>query len=62
MVAALDASPGTDLVLLDLTMPAVRGFSGLLFLRSQCPSTPIIVVPGNEERAVVRHCMEFGAA
>jgi len=62
MVAALDASPDTDLVLLDLTMPGVRGFSGLLFLRSQRPATPIIVVSGNEERAVIRHCMEFGAA
>jgi DNA-binding NarL/FixJ family response regulator len=62
MVAALDASPDTDLVLLDLAMPGVRGFSGLLFLRSQRPSTPIIVVSGNEERAVIRHCMEFGAA
>ena len=41
MVAALDASPDTDLVLLDLTMPGVRGFSGLLFLRSGRPSTKI---------------------
>jgi DNA-binding NarL/FixJ family response regulator len=62
MVAALDASPDTDLVLLDLTMPGVRGFSGLLFLRSARPSIPVIVVSGNEERAVVRHCLEFGAA
>ena len=62
MVAALDASPDTDLVLLDLTMPGVRGFSGLLFLRSERPSIPVIVVSGNEERAVIRHCMEFGAA
>jgi DNA-binding NarL/FixJ family response regulator len=62
MVAALDASPDTDLVLLDLTMPGVRGFSGLLFLRSARPSTPVIIVSGNEDRAVIRHCMEFGAA
>jgi DNA-binding NarL/FixJ family response regulator len=62
MVAALDSFPDTDLVLLDLTMPGVRGFSGLLFLRSERPSTPVIVVSGNEERAVIRHCMEFGAA
>jgi DNA-binding NarL/FixJ family response regulator len=53
MVAALDASPDTDLVLLDLTMPGVR---------SGRPSIPVIVVSGNEERAVIRHCMEFGAA
>ena len=62
MVAALDASPDTDLVLLDLSMPGVRGFSGLLFLRSARPSTPVIIVSGNEDRAVIRHCMEFGAA
>jgi DNA-binding NarL/FixJ family response regulator len=62
MVAALDGSADTDLVLLDLTMPGVRGFSGLLFLRSELPSTPVIVVSGNEDRAVIRHCMEFGAA
>jgi DNA-binding NarL/FixJ family response regulator len=62
MVAALEASPDIDLVLLDLTMPGVRGFSGLLFLRSEHPSTPVVVVSGNEDRAVIRHCMEFGAA
>jgi CheY-like chemotaxis protein len=48
MASALESSPETDLVLLDLTMPGVRGFSGLLFLRSERPSTPIIVVSGNE--------------
>jgi DNA-binding NarL/FixJ family response regulator len=62
MAAALDAVPETDLVLLDLTMPGVRGFSGLLFLRSERPSTPVCVVSGNEDRAVIRHCLEFGAA
>jgi DNA-binding NarL/FixJ family response regulator len=62
MVVALQASPDTDLVLLDLTMPGVRGFSGLLFLRSEHPSTPVLVVSGNEDRAVIRHCLEFGAA
>jgi DNA-binding NarL/FixJ family response regulator len=62
MVLALQAAPDTDLVLLDLTMPGVRGFSGLLFLRSERPSTPVIVVSGNEDRAVIRHCLEFGAA
>ena len=62
MVAELEAWPDTDLVLLDLTMPGVRGFSGLLFLRSERPSTPVVVVSGNEDRAVIRHCLEFGAS
>jgi DNA-binding NarL/FixJ family response regulator len=62
MARALEETPETDLVLLDLMMPGVRGFSGLLFLRSERPSTPVVVVSGNEDRAVIRHCLEFGAA
>ncbi len=62
MAAALEAAPETDLVLLDLGMPGVRGFSGLLFLRSERPSTPVVIVSGNEDRAVIRHCLEFGAS
>ncbi len=62
MAAALESWPDTDLVLLDLTMPGVRGFSGLLFLRSERPSTPVIVVSGSDDRAIIRHCLEFGAA
>jgi DNA-binding NarL/FixJ family response regulator len=62
LAAALAAAPDVDLVLLDLTMPGVRGFSGLLFLRAERPDIPVIVVSGNEDRAVMRHCLEFGAA
>jgi DNA-binding NarL/FixJ family response regulator len=62
LAAALERTPDMDLVLLDLTMPGVRGFSGLLFLRSERPGVPVIVVSGNEDRAVMRHCIEFGAA
>ncbi len=62
LAAALERTPDMDLVLLDLTMPGVRGFSGLLFLRSERPGVPVIVVSGNEDRTVMRHCIEFGAA
>jgi DNA-binding NarL/FixJ family response regulator len=62
LAAALEATPDMDLVLLDLSMPGVRGFSGLLFLRSERPGVPVVVVSGNEDRAVMRHCLEFGAA
>ena len=51
-----------DLVLLDLRMPGVRGFSGLMYLRAQYPSLPIIVVSANDDPAVIRRCMEFGAS
>lgn len=51
-----------DLVLLDLSMPGVQGFSGLIYLRAQHPATPVVVVSGNEDRAVIRRCIEFGAS
>ena len=43
-------------------MPGVRGFSGLMYLRAQYPSVPIIVVSANDDPAVIRRCMDFGAS
>jgi DNA-binding NarL/FixJ family response regulator len=51
-----------DLVLLDLAMPGVRGFSGLLYLRAQFPSVPVVVVSATEEPGAVRRAIEFGAS
>ncbi|MFD1331031.1 response regulator [Methylopila musalis] len=51
-----------DLVLLDLTMPGVSGFSGLMYLRAQYPATPVVVVSANEDPTTIRRCMEFGAS
>jgi DNA-binding NarL/FixJ family response regulator len=51
-----------DLILLDLSMPGVRGFSGLMYLRAQYPSLPVVVVSANDDPAVIRRCMEFGAS
>jgi DNA-binding NarL/FixJ family response regulator len=57
----LDKGGETDLILLDLTMPGMRGFSGLMYLRAQYPSVPVVVVSANDDPAVIRRCMEFGA-
>ena len=43
-------------------MPGVRGFSGLMYLRAQYPSVPIVVVSANDDPAVIRRCMDFGAS
>ena len=37
----LDANSDVDLVMLDLSMPGVRGFSGLMYLRAQHPGGPV---------------------
>jgi DNA-binding NarL/FixJ family response regulator len=60
--ALLDQGGDVDLVLLDLAMPGVRGFSGLMYLRAQYPSVPVVVVSANDDPAVIRRCMEFGAS
>ncbi len=43
-------------------MPGVRGFSGLMYLRAQYPGLPIAVVSANDDPAVIRRCMQFGAS
>jgi DNA-binding NarL/FixJ family response regulator len=58
----LDRGGEVDLVLLDLTMPGVRGFSGLMYLRAQYPSVPVMIVSANDEPSVIRRCMDFGAS
>lgn len=58
----LERGGEVDLILLDLTMPGARGFSGLLYLRAQHPSVPVIVVSANDDPAAIRRCMEFGAS
>lgn len=58
----LDCGSEVDLVLLDLTMPGVRGFSGLMYLRAQYPSVPVVIVSANDDPSVIRRCMDFGAS
>ncbi len=58
----LEAGSDVDLILLDLSMPGVRGFSGLMYLRAQYPSVPVVVVSGNDDPTVIRRCMDFGAS
>ena len=58
----LDNNDDVDLVMLDLAIPGVRGFSGLMYLRAQHPGVPVVVVSGNEDRGVMRRCIDFGAS
>lgn len=60
--AALGHERDVDLILLDLTMPGVQGFSALMSLRAQHPELPVVIVSATEEATVIRRAMEFGAA
>jgi DNA-binding NarL/FixJ family response regulator len=61
-LSALIEAGDVDLVLLDLSMPGVQGFSGLIYLRSLSPQIPVVIVSANESPAVIRRCLEFGAS
>lgn len=58
---AVQEHPRADLVLLDLRMPGVQGFSALISLRGQHPAIPVVLVSAVEEPAVMRRALDFGA-
>lgn len=62
VLAALDADPGIDLVLLDLHMPGNHGLAGLAMVRAQHPGTAVVVVSANDDARVVRRALDHGAA
>ncbi|MAD76112.1 MAG: DNA-binding response regulator [Rheinheimera sp.] len=59
---ALEQHPDTDLLLLDLHMPGNCGFLGLIQLRKNYPSLPIVVISASEELDVIRRVIAFGAS
>ncbi len=58
----LGKGAAADLILLDLNMPGMQGFSGLAYLRASFPEIPVLVVSANEDPLVVRRCLDFGAS
>jgi len=59
---ALEDAQPFDLVLLDLSMPGVRGFDGLLELRSLSPKQPIVIVSALDDPRIIHEAMTCGAA
>ena len=56
VISTLEAGEGThDLILLDLKMPGVQGFSGLVYLRAQYPAIPV-------DTDVMRRAVALGAS
>ncbi len=62
IAAMLAEDSEVDLVLLDLAMPGVQGFSGLVFLRAQHPEIPVVIVSASEDPDTIWRAIAFGAA
>ena len=58
----LAAATPFDLALLDLSMPDVHGFEGLLQLRTRYPRLPVVVVSGHEDAKIISEALSYGAA
>jgi DNA-binding NarL/FixJ family response regulator len=62
LTALLEQDSDVDLVLLDLTMPGISGFSGLIYLRAQYPAIPVVIVSATDDGGTIRRSLDFGAS
>ncbi len=50
-----------DLVLLDLNMPGMHGLNGLINLRNEAPTIPVVIVSAEQDKQVVLQAITYGA-
>src|SRR5246500_1865589 len=62
LTALLGQDSDVDLILLDLSMPGISGFSGLIYLRAQYPAIPVVIVSASDDGATIRRSLDFGAS
>src|SRR3981189_1209507 len=62
LTALLEQDSDVDLVLLDLTMPGISGFSGLIYLRAEHPAIPAAIVFASADGGTTRRSLDFGAS
>lgn len=61
-LTVLESGQNFDLALLDLSIPGVQGFEGLLRIRTRHPRLPVVVVSGHEDPRIVSETLSYGAA
>lgn len=54
-------SDDLDLILLDLNMPGMNGLNGLITLRNESPTIPVVIVSAEEDKQVVLQAITYGA-
>jgi DNA-binding NarL/FixJ family response regulator len=62
LTALLEQDAEVDLILLDLAMPGISGFSGLIYLRAQYPAIPVVIVSASDDVETIRRSVDFGAS
>ncbi len=55
------ANDDLDLVLLDLNMPGMHGLNGLINLRNEAPTIPVVIVSAEQDKQVVLQAITYGA-
>nr|WP_067293790.1 response regulator transcription factor [Marinobacterium profundum] len=50
-----------DLILLDLNMPGMHGLNGLITLRNEAPTVPVVIVSAEEDKQIVLQAITYGA-
>jgi DNA-binding NarL/FixJ family response regulator len=58
----LERQRNLDLALLDLGMPGVSGFEGLIALRTRFPRVPVVIVSALDDPRVMEEAIRLGAA
>lgn len=60
-IRQVEAEPDLDLILLDLGLPDISGFSALSILREKYPAIPVAVVSGSKRRKDINEALQHGA-
>lgn len=50
-----------DLVLLDQNMPGMHGLNGLINLRNEAPTIPVVIVSAEQDKQIVLQAITYGA-
>lgn len=51
-----------DLVLWDLNMPGIQGFTGLFMMLAQFPTVPVAIISAKQDATTIRRAIAYGAS
>lgn len=60
-IAITQEQDDLDLILLDINMPGMQGLNGLMNLRNQFPTVPVVIISAEQDKHVVLQAVTYGA-